>query len=36
MAKEDLAKICDDVKDHYLDMYELWKTDSDKGFYRGK
>ncbi len=23
------------IKDHYLDMYELLKTDSDKGSYRG-
>ena len=23
------------IKDHYLEMYELWKTDSDKGFYEG-
>ena len=24
------------IKEHYLEMYELWKTDSDKGFYEGK
>lgn len=23
------------IKEHYLEMYELWKTDSDKGFYEG-
>ena len=23
------------IKDHYLEMYELWKTDSDNGFYEG-
>lgn len=23
------------IKDHYIEMYELWKTDSDKGFYEG-
>ena len=23
------------IKEHYLEMYELWKTDSDNGFYRG-
>lgn len=32
----ELRKIREFIKDHYLDMYELWKTDSDKGFYRGK
>ena len=21
------------IKEHYLEMYELWKTDSDHGFY---
>ena len=23
------------IKEHYLEMYELWKTDSDNGFYEG-
>jgi len=23
------------IKEHYIEMYELWKTDSDKGFYEG-
>ena len=23
------------IKEHYLEMYELWKTDSDNGFYKG-
>ena len=23
------------IKEHYLEMYEMWKTDSDKGFYEG-
>ena len=22
------------IKEHYLEMYELWKTDSDNGFYQ--
>ena len=22
------------IKEHYLEMYEMWKTDSDEGFYR--
>ena len=21
------------IKEHYLEMYEMWKTDSDNGFY---
>ena len=25
----------DFIKEHYLEMYELWKSDSDKGFYEG-
>lgn len=32
----EIRKIREFIKDHYLDMYELWKTDSDNGFYRGK
>ena len=24
------------IKEHYIEMYELWKTDSDKGFYEGE
>ena len=27
--------IQDFIKEHYLEMYELWKSDSDKGFYEG-
>ena len=23
------------IKEHYIEMYELWKSDSDKGFYEG-
>ena len=23
------------IKEHYLEMYETWRRDSDKGFYRG-
>lgn len=22
------------IREHYLEMYELWKTDSDNGFYQ--
>lgn len=32
----EIRKIREFIKEHYLDMYELWKTDSDNGFYRGK
>ncbi|MCR5502238.1 MAG: DUF4160 domain-containing protein [Lachnospiraceae bacterium] len=24
------------IKDHYLEMYEMWKTDSNNGFYSGR
>ena len=23
------------IKEHYIEMYELWEIDSDKGFYEG-
>ena len=23
------------IKEHYLEMYEMWKTDSDNGYYEG-
>ncbi len=23
------------IKEHYLEMYEMWKTDSDNGFFEG-
>jgi hypothetical protein len=23
------------IKEHYLEMYEMWKTDSDKDFFEG-
>jgi len=32
----EIRKIREFIKEHYLDMYELWKTDSDNGFYRGR
>ena len=35
MSEEMVRKIADgaDIKEHYLEMYEMWKTDSDNGFY---
>ena len=32
----ELRKIREFIKEHYLDMYEMWKTDSDNGFYKGR
>ena len=29
----EVRKIQGFIREHYLEMYELWKTDSDKGFY---
>ena len=29
----ELRRIQAFIKEHYLEMYELWKTDSEKGFY---
>lgn len=31
----EVRKIQGFIKEHYLEMYELWKTDSDNGFYEG-
>ena len=32
----EVRKIQSFIKEHYLEMYEIWKTDSDKGFYGEK
>lgn len=24
------------IKEHYLEMYEVWRTDSENGFYEGE
>lgn len=32
----ELRKIQGFIKEHYLEMYEMWKTDSDKDFYKGQ
>jgi len=31
----EVRKIQGFIKEHYLEMYELWKTDSDSDFYPG-
>lgn len=36
LKEHEVKKIQEFIKEHYLEMYELWKTDSDNGFYRGK
>ena len=36
LTDRELKKIQEFIKEHYLEMYELWKTDSDNGFYEGK
>lgn len=33
MTDQELRKIQSFIKEHYLEMYEMWKTDSDNGFY---
>ena len=35
LSEREVRIIQDFIKEHYLEMYELWKTDSDKGFYEG-
>ena len=32
----EVRKIQSFIKEHYLEMYEIWKTDSDNGFYGEK
>ena len=36
LKDHEITKIQEFIKEHYLEMYELWKTDSDKGFYGEK
>jgi hypothetical protein len=33
LSNPEVRKIQGFIREHYLEMYELWKTDSDKGFY---
>ena len=35
LTPREISRIRAFIKEHYLEMYELWKTDSDTGFYRG-
>ena len=31
----EVRKIQGFIREHYLEMYEMWKSDSDNGFYEG-
>ena len=33
LSDREIRIIQEFIKEHYLEMYEMWKTDSDKGFY---
>ena len=33
LTDRELNRIQEFIREHYLEMYELWKTDSDNGFY---
>ena len=35
LSDREVRIIQDFIKEHYLEMYELWKSDSDKEFYEG-
>lgn len=35
LSDREIAKIQEFIREHYLEMYEMWKTDSDNGFYEG-
>ena len=35
LTDREVKKIQSYIKDHYLEMYEVWKTDSNNGFYEG-
>ena len=32
----DVRRVQAFIREHYLEMYELWKTDSSNGFYEGE
>ena len=36
LKDHEISVIQDFIKEHYLEMYEMWKTDSEQGFYEGK
>ena len=33
LSDQEVRKIQGFIKEHYLEMYEVWKSDSDKGFF---
>ena len=35
LSEREIKVIQEFIKEHYLEMYEIWKTDSDEGFYKG-
>ena len=35
LSNPEVRKIQGFIREHYLEMYELWKTDSDNDFYNG-
>ena len=36
LSDREIRVIQEFIKDHYLEMYKMWKTDSDKGVYEEK
>jgi hypothetical protein len=36
LSDREIRVIQEFIKDHYIEMYEMWKIDSDKGFYEGR
>ncbi|MCQ2253250.1 MAG: DUF4160 domain-containing protein [Bacteroidales bacterium] len=36
LKDKEIAAIQEFIKDNYLDMFDLWKTKSENGFYRGE
>ena len=36
LSDREIRGIQEFIKDHYIEMYEMWKKDSDKGFYEGR
>ena len=36
LTDREVRKIQAFIKEHYLEMYEVWRTDSENGFYEGE
>ena len=36
LTDREVRKIQAFIKEHYLEMYEVWRTDSENGFYKGE